>query len=148
MLIRILLIVAGLALGGCSTLTEFGSVRKDYLRDEQGHVIGYKEMLRNEQTGEVIAQVELYTPLRDSRGELIGYEEKAKGGSIIRDFEGRAIGGRFTDLRSRGTNSHSHGLLVVFVPREADKVANIEPNKPVFPQLVALLSSADLRHIR
>jgi len=148
MLTRILLIVAGLALGGCSTLTELSSMRKEYLHNEQGNVIGYKEMLRNEQTGEVVAQVELFTPLRDSSGNLIGYEEKAKGGSIVRDFEGRAIGGRFTDLRSRGTNARSRGLLVVFVPRTPDKVAKIEPGKPVFPQLVALLSDRDLRRIR
>ena len=79
--LTMLLVAASFAFGGCTTLTEYGSVRKEILRNDQGHVIGYKELLRNEQTGEVIAQVSLYAPMLDSSGALIGYEEQAKGGS-------------------------------------------------------------------
>src|SRR5262245_41040163 len=106
---RTWLTAAGLAAlfaaGGCTTLTDYGSVRKESLRNEQGHVIGYKELLRSETTGEVIAQVAMFTPLRDAEGALIGYEEHARDGAIIRDLGGRTIGGRFADLRSRGTNA-------------------------------------------
>jgi hypothetical protein len=70
----LMIVAASLAIGGCSTLTEFGSVRKESVRNEQGHVIGYKELLRNQQTGEVVAQVALFTPVRDGNGELVGYE--------------------------------------------------------------------------
>ena len=66
MITRTLILAASLAAlfaaGGCSTLSDYGSVRKESVRNEQGNVIGYKEMLRNEHTGEVIAQVQLYTP--------------------------------------------------------------------------------------
>src|SRR6185369_6768783 len=80
------------AFGGCTTLTDYGSVRKESLRNDQGHVIGYKEMLRNERTGEVIAQVSLFAPMLDDAGVLVGYVEQAKGGAIVRDLDGRSIG--------------------------------------------------------
>ncbi|MSQ64289.1 MAG: hypothetical protein EXR33_10750 [Betaproteobacteria bacterium] len=101
-----LIIAACLAIGGCTTMGDFGtSLRKESLRNDQGHVVGYKDMLRNDRTGEVLAQVSLYTPVLGENGEIVGYEEQAKGGSIIRDVHGRSIGSRFSDLRSRGTNS-------------------------------------------
>jgi hypothetical protein len=128
-----------LAAGGCTTLTDYGSVRKESLRNEQGHVIGYKEMLRNERTGEVIAQVSLYTPLRDDAGNLIGYEEQAKGGAIVRDLDGRSIGSKFADLRSRKS------LTIVFRPADAQQVA---VSQPKLWQLMASLSASDLRRIQ
>jgi len=137
--LTMLLVVAGLALGGCTTLTEYGSVRKETLRNDQGHVIGHKELLRNEQTGEVIAQVSLYTAVLDSNGALIGYEEPAKGGSIIRDLNGRGIGSRFNDLRSRKS------MAIVFLPSDAERVA-AAPAK--IWQLMASLSASDLRRIQ
>ena len=58
------IIAAGLLLlGGCSTLTDYGLVRKEGLRNDQGHLIGYKQLMRNERTGEVVAQVSLFTPM-------------------------------------------------------------------------------------
>jgi hypothetical protein len=133
------LIAACFAAGGCSTLTDYGSVRKEALRDEQGHVIGYKEMLRNSQTGEVLAQVSLFTPVVNSNGELVGYEEQAKGGAIIRDLDGRSIGGRFSDIRSRKT------LMIVMRPADAPAFAH-EP-QPRILELMASLSASDLRRI-
>ena len=110
---RALIIAACFAIGGCTTMSDMSSsVRKESLRNEQGHVIGYKDMLRNEQTGEVLAQVSLYTPMRSESGEIVGYEEQARDGAIIRDLNGRSIGGRFSDLRSRGTNSNSKGFKI------------------------------------
>ena len=144
---RALIVAACVALGGCTTLTDFGvSVRKDSLTNEQGHVIGYKELLRNAQTGEVIAQVAMYTPVYGNSGELMGYEDHAKDGSaIIRDINGRAIGSRFSDLRSRSTNSKSKGVMIVFRPADAPVVAMA---KPKVWELMASLSASDLRRIQ
>lgn len=134
-----------LASGGCSTLSDYGSVRKEALRNEQGHVIGYKEMLRSERTGEVLAQVQLYTPVTDGNGEIIGYEEHARDGAIIRDINGRTIGGRFSDLRSRGTNAKSKGLMIVMRPADGQQLA---VSKPKLVELMASLSASDLRRIQ
>jgi len=125
--------------GGCTTLTDYGSVRKESLRNEQGHVIGNKEMLRNERTGEVIAQVSLFTPLLDESGAVVGYEEQAKGGAIVRDLDGRSIGSKFADLRSRKS------LTIVFRPADAQQLALAQPK---IWQLMASLSASDLRRIQ
>ena len=143
---RALIIAACFAIGGCTTMGDFGtSLRKESLRNEQGHVIGYKNMLRNDQTGEVLAQVMLYTPMHNDSGEVVGYEEQAKDGAIIRDLDGRTIGGRFSDLRSRGTNSKSKGLMIVFRPADAPQVAVAQPK---FWELMASLLASDLRRIQ
>jgi len=138
-LLMVLVVAAGLAAGGCTTLTDYGSGRKEAVRNDQGYVIGHKELLRNEQTGEVIAQVSLYTPVLDNAGALIGYEEQARGGSIIRDLEGRSIGGRFSDLRSRKS------MAIMFRPADAPQVAAVQPK---IWQLMASLSASDLRRIQ
>ena len=145
MKIRVLILAACFAIGGCSTLSDFGSVRKESLRNDQGHVIGYKEMLRNQRTGEVFAQVSLYAPLRDDAGAIIGYEEQARDGAIIRNLDGRAIGGRFADLRSRGTNAKNRGLTIVMRPADAQQVAVAQPK---IWELMASLSASDLRRIQ
>jgi len=147
MTVRVLIIAACFAIGGCTTMSDFGtSLRKESLRNDQGHVIGYKDMLRNESTGEVLAQVVLYTPVLGAGGEIVGYEEPAKDGSIIRDFDGRSIGGRFSDLRSRGTNAKSRGLMIVIRPADphAPQVAVAQPK---IWQLMASLRASDLRRI-
>ena len=145
MLTRTLLLAAGLAIGGCSTMTDYGVVRKESLTNDQGHVIGYKEMLRNERTGEVMAQIALYTPMFGENGEIVGYEEQARDGAIIRDLYGRGIGGRFADLRSRGTNAKNRGLTIVLRPADAPQVAVAQPR--IF-ELMASLSASDLRRIQ
>ena len=80
MVTKALVIAACFVIGGCTTLSDYGSVRRDALKNEQGHVIGYKEMLRNQQTGEVIAQVQMFAPVTNANGELIGYEEHVRDG--------------------------------------------------------------------
>ena len=145
MMTKTLIVAACLAIGGCSTMTEYGSVRKEGLRNDQGHLIGYKELLRNERTGEVMAQIALFTPMHGASGEIVGYEEPARDGAIIRDLDGRNIGGRFSDLRSRGTNSKNKGLTIVFRPADAPKVAATQPR---IWELVASLSRSDLRRIQ
>lgn len=139
MMIRTMLVSACFVIGGCSTVGDYGSLRKESLRNEQGYVIGYKEMLRNQQSGEVIAQVSLYTPMLNESGELIGYEERAKDGAVLRDLDGRVIGGRFSDLRSR------KGLTIVFRQADAQKVAVSQPR---LGELMASLSASDLRRIQ
>ena len=135
-----------LASGGCSTLSDYGTVRKEAVRNELGYTVGYKEMLRNERTGEVIAQVQLFEPMYDDSGKLVGFEEKDKGGSIIRDLEGNVIGGRFADLRSRGTNSRSRGLMIVIRPADPEQVATV--SRPRIMDLMASLTKSDLRRIQ
>ena len=137
--LTMLLVAASFALGGCTTLTEYGSVRKETLRNDQGHVIGQKELLRNEQTGEVVAQVSLFTPMHDNAGVLIGYEEQAKGGAIIRDLDGRTIGSKFSDLRSRKS------MTIVMRPADAQQMAAAQPK---IWQLMASLSASDLRRVQ
>jgi hypothetical protein len=144
-LLTMLLVAAAFAAGGCTTLSDYGSVRKESLRNDQGHVIGYKELMRNERTGEVIAHVTMYTPLRDHEGAIIGYEEQAGDGSIIRNLDGRSIGGRFADLRSRGTNARNKGLMIVLRTADSPKVASAQPK---IAQLMASLSASDLRRIQ
>ena len=143
---RALIIAACFAIGGCSTMTDFGtSVRKENLRNAQGHVIGYKDMLRNERTGEVLAKVLLFTPLLDQSGAVVGYEEPARSGATIRDLDGRAIGARFADLRSRGTNARNKGLMIVMRPADSQQLALSQPK---LWELMASLSASDLRTIR
>lgn len=137
---RALIIAACFAIGGCTTMSDMSSsVRKESLRNEQGHVIGYKDMLRNERTGEVIAQVQLYAPLRSESGDVVGYEEQTRGGAVIRDLNGRAIGNKFSDLRSRKS------LTIVFRPADAQQVA---VSQPKIWELMASLSASDLRRIQ
>jgi hypothetical protein len=64
-------------------------------------------------TGAVVERVEVYVVLLDSDGKLIGYEQRLKDGSIVRDIDGRPMGARYIDLRSRGTNPRSSGLLLL-----------------------------------
>jgi len=126
------------AIGGCTTLTDYGSVRKESLRNEQGHVIGTKEMLRNNATGEVIAQISMFTPLLDNSGALVGYEEQVRGGAVVRDLDGRSIGSKFSDLRSRKS--------MTIVMRGADQ--QVALSQPKLMQMIASLSASDLRRIQ
>lgn len=116
MKLRALIIAASFVMGGCSTLTDYGLLSKEGLRDDEGHLVSHKQLLRNEKTGEAFAEAALLTPLRRNTGELIGYEEQTRdGGALIRDLNGRPIGSRFADSRSRNTNARSRGIAIVFV---------------------------------
>ena len=140
MIKRLLILAACFAIGGCTTMSDFGtSLRKESLRNDQGHVIGYKDMLRNDKTGELLVQVMLYTPVRGDNGEIVGYEEQARDGAVIRDLNGRSIGTRFTDLRSRKS------LTIVMRPADAPVLAVAQPK---IWELMASLSNSDLRRIQ
>jgi hypothetical protein len=111
----------------CST-ADFRPAGRHDLIDARGHVIGRQETLRNEQSGEEIARLALYIPRHDARGELVGYEEPAKGGAILRNLNGKRIGIRWQDLRSRGSNPRSKGLTIVFLPPAPERVTLAFPS--------------------
>ena len=113
MLARTLIAAGALMLAGCATRDDFTSLSKEFLKDEKGHVVGEREKMRNERTGETVERIEVFVVLEGPQGEFIGYEQRLPGGSIVRDAEGNPIGARYIDLRSRGTNPHSSGLLLL-----------------------------------
>ena len=147
MLIRTLLLAATFAIGGCSTLADYGPVSKKSLKDDQGHVIGYKQLLRNERTGEVVARVALFSPIIGGSGDVVGYEEPARGGSIIRDLQGRSIGGRFSDSRSKGFTLivRARGFDQAL---ETERLASSRRAVPGVMEILASLSDSDLSRIR
>lgn len=107
----LVLALAALA-GGCSSV-EWKEVTTSPLRNEQGHVIGLKETLCDCKNGERIARLALFEPRFDERGMLVGYEEKVRGGTVLRDLNGRRIGTRWVDHRTRANNPHSRGLTII-----------------------------------
>lgn len=114
MLTRTLIAALALAAAGCATPETYTTLHKEFYRDEQGKVIGHREVLRNERTGEYLNQTEIYAALLDASGRVIGYEERVSDGTIVRDADGKPIGARFIDLRSRGTNQRTEGLLFMY----------------------------------
>jgi len=99
-------IALGLAAGGCAVLDTKSLAHED-LKNAQGHVVGYKDTVRDRETGEEMAQIALFVPRFNDRGRIIGYEERVRGGSVMRDLNGRKIGGSWNDLRS------GKGLVIV-----------------------------------
>lgn len=147
MFAKTLILAATFAIGGCSTLTDYGPVSKVTLKNDQGNVIGYKQLLRNENTGEVVAQVSLFSPILGENGKIVGYEEPARSGSIIRDLQGRSIGGRFSDSRSKGFTLvvRSQGFDQAL---STENVASKERRTPDVRQILASLTDRDLSAIR
>ena len=121
-----LLLALGLA-GGCSVLEHKSSAvagRED-LKNAQGHVVGYKDLMRDAATGEEISQISLFVP-RIENGQVVGYEERIRGGSVLRDLNGKRIGARLVDARSRGTNPQSKGLVIVVRGKESDRITTAQ----------------------
>jgi hypothetical protein len=112
---RLALTVMILALAsGCSSV-EWKEMSTQAVRDGQGHVIGQKELLCDCRTGERIQRLALFEPRFDERGVLVGYEEKVRGGTVLRDLNGRRIGTRFIDLRS------GKGLTIIVHSQPAER---------------------------
>src|SRR5262245_2473667 len=109
-----LTMIVGLAAlaSGCSSV-EWKQMSMQPLRNEAGHVIGQKELLCDCKNGERIARLALFEPRFDERGVLVGYEEKIRGGVQLRDLNGRRIGMRYADVRSRANNPNSKGLTII-----------------------------------
>ena len=114
MLTRTLIAAAALALAGCATPDQLTTIHKEMFRNDEGRVVGHREYLRNPRTGEIVHKVELYAALLDPEGKVIGYEERMRGGSIVYDEEGRPIGARIVDLRSKGTNPRGGGVVFMY----------------------------------
>lgn len=114
-----MLVSLALATGGCSVM-DYKSVGTQPLRNAQGHVIGHKEVLRN--NGERLTRIALYVP-RLEGGKVVGYEERIRGGTVLRSLDGRKMGGRFIDLRSQGTNPGNKGLMIIVHAKPAAVVA-------------------------
>ena len=117
-------LVLALAAGGCSALG-FQPAGKETLKNAQGHVIGYKERL-DAASGEEADRVTLFRPRLSERGKVVAYEERIKGGVVLWDLRGKRIGSQYVDLRSRGSNAGNRGLTIVFMPKEADHLAQLE----------------------
>ena len=145
--IGLLALIVGVSLGGCAATDDFGSAGRQAVQNGQGHVVGYKDILRNNKSGEVVAQVHMFTPLRDATGDIIGYEEETRDGAIVRDLKGRAIGSRFSDLRSRSTNTRSRGVTIVIGSIDTRRLIT-DGDRPKIHDLMASLSAADLSALR
>lgn len=119
-----LTMIAGLVAlaSGCSSV-EWKQVSMQPLRNAQGHVIGQKETLCDCLHGERIARLALFEPRFDEHGALVGYEEKIRGGVQLRDLNGRRIGTRFADLRTRASNPNSKGLTIIVLSQPAQRAA-------------------------
>jgi len=111
-----LLLALGL-LAACAT-TEYRFLSTEPLKNEDGHVVGHKERLRDVKTGEEFEQVIEYTPRRDEKGTIVGYEEPVREGTMLRDVNGRRVGVRYNDLRSRGTNPGNEGVQIQVKPQQ------------------------------
>ena len=120
---------------GCSSV-EWKQVSTQPLRNQLGHVIGQKETLCDCVNGERIARLALFEPRFDERGVLVGYEEKMRGGVQLRDLNGRRIGTRFADVRSRANNPNSKGLTIIVHSQPAERAATA--SAPTIDELVNL----------
>ena len=113
MLARTIVTTLALALAGCAT-PEYAMISKEQFKNDDGKVVGQRELLKNKNTGELVHKVELYAVLLDAEGKVMGYEQRTKSGAIVYDEEGRPIGTRLVDLRSRGTNPGSRGVVFMY----------------------------------
>ncbi|MGH8734152.1 MAG: hypothetical protein ACREVB_10755 [Burkholderiales bacterium] len=120
--LKTIVLALSFATGGCAML-DFKQLGKQTLKNEQGHVIGYKERFCDCAAGEELDRVVLFTPRLSTSGRVMAYEERIKGGVVLWDLRGKRIGSRYVDLRSRGTNAHNSGLTIVFVPKDAERLA-------------------------
>jgi hypothetical protein len=116
------LVLALLGANACSVI-ETNTVAREELKNAQGHLIGYKDIMRDSRTGEELTQLTLFVPRLGERGELVGYEERVRGGTMLHDLNGKRIGVRWLDVRSRGSNPQNQGLLIVVRGKESQHAA-------------------------
>lgn len=104
-------------LAACAATPPVRPAEPQSITNDQGHVIGHKEMVTDRRTGQQTEKVIYYVPRYDARGTVVAYEEPVPDGVLIRSPDGRKIGLRYGDLRSRGTNPSREGVTVT-VPGE------------------------------
>jgi len=102
-------------LGACETV-EYRIVSTQTIKNDQGHIVGHKDMLRDTRTGEELEEVTMYVPRLDQSGAIVGYEEPVIRGTVLRGLDGRRIGVRYGDLRSRSSNPGGEGVTVIVSP--------------------------------
>lgn len=105
-----------LAVAACAETVEYRYLGTEPIRNEQGHMVGHKEKLKEVSTGEEIERITEYAPLLDEKGAIVGYQEPVRGGAVIRSLDGRRLGARYVDLRSRGINPGSEGVSITIQP--------------------------------
>ena len=121
------MLALGLLAGGCSTV-EFKNLGTEPLRNAEGRLIGQKVTLWDSRSGEKLARIALFVPRLDEHGAIIGYEELVPGGSVLRDLNGRPLGTRWVDLRSRGSNPGNKGLTILVYSQPAERDAMAVPS--------------------
>ena len=102
------LLVCLMLVAGCATAPRESILATMTLTNEQGHVIGRRQIVQNPETRETWSNYTLFTPLTNPRGEVVAYEEQVADGTIRYGLNGRKIGGNLKDLRS----GSSFGLVV------------------------------------
>lgn len=102
--------LAACLLVACADTVEYRYLGTEPIKNEKGHVVGHKELLKDTRTGEQVEQLTHHQPMHNETGEVVGYQEPTRAGMVIRNLEGRRIGARYTDLRSRGTNPNAEGV--------------------------------------
>ena len=101
-------------LSACATQDNFTTLNREQFRNDEGKVVGHRELLRHNDTGELVHKVELYAVLTDAGGGIVGYEQRTRSGAVVYDDEGRPIGSRLVDLRSKGSNPSSRGVIFMY----------------------------------
>lgn len=84
------------------------------LHNRDGHVIGHKQVLLDVRRGGELEEIVLYKPRLGAGGEIVGYEETVGEGAVLRDLDGRRIGVRQVDMRSRASNPGNPGITTLF----------------------------------
>jgi hypothetical protein len=115
---KVLLLAACALVAACATPSAtYERVRQSNLTNDQGHVVGHVEVLRDIKTGEEVEHEVNYTPRYDAQGELAGYEEPLPEGVQLRTLDGKRVGVRYRDLRGRGMNPKGEGVSVSVPPK-------------------------------
>jgi hypothetical protein len=84
----------------------------EWITDAQGRVIGHKMLVKDTATGEERERAVYYVPRYDEKGQVVAYEESVPDGVIIRAPDGKKIGVRYRDLRTRGSNPSGGGVTI------------------------------------
>ena len=108
-------LLAALLVAGCASV-DYHYLASQPVTNDKGHVIGQKDLLSDARTGELIERVTLFKPRLDARGNVVGYEEPTPTGTVLRGLDGKRVGVRYTDLRSRGTNPQGEPVTVIVSP--------------------------------